>query len=61
MNREELSIFKVLSENDKEDELQYLLNKLHYKLLTNVHNTTGYSALHVACSNNNPKYVQILI
>lgn len=38
-----------------------LLDRFPYQTLVNLHNTTGYSALHVATCNNNSIYTQILI
>ena len=57
LNREELQIFQLLSEKDNEQKLQNLLENISFKILINLRNTTGYSALHVACCNNHSKYV----
>jgi ankyrin repeat protein len=58
----EVRLFQVLGEKNKELELQDILDEIdNLEVLINIHNTNGYTALHVACCNNHLKYVQLLI
>eukprot|EP00347_Sterkiella_histriomuscorum_P015541 403356641 len=61
LNQDEIKLFALLQDPNNEEELQQLLNTVNYQTLVNLHNTTGYSALHVATCNNNSSYTQILI
>lgn len=61
MSPHEVLLFQLLSEKDKDFEIQSLLEQIPFRTLLYTHNMVGYSVLHIACCNNNSKYVQILL
>lgn len=48
----EILLFECMQKKNQEDQLQRLLDKIPIETLINIHNTAGYSALHVACQMN---------
>ena len=60
-NYDEAVIFQLLSENGKYNDLKAFLQKLSFHRILNMHNSTGYTPLHLACSNGNFRYTEIII
>ena len=60
----EIKIFRILSEEPTDilvNELRANLKSIPLVILFNLHNTTGYSILHVACSNFKGYYAKIVL
>jgi hypothetical protein len=64
INQRDVKLFKLLSEPPDpklEAQLRELLKKIPLNSLYSMNNTTGYSVLHVACSNYKGYYGQLVL